>query len=94
MYLLEALERFAAMPAAEVKKVGYEIAMLGTKGIDINDPTAKYSIKTFPGDYSGLRLLCFEYVSFKQIDPSLDIGFDLSKEYASALLLRDSRPKG
>ena len=54
------------------------------KGLDINDPSEKYSITSIPGKFSGLQLLCIEYVGFKMIDPSLDIGFDLSKEYEAA----------
>jgi len=34
--------------------------------------------------FSGLHLLCIEYVGFQLIDPSIDIGFDLSAEYAAA----------
>jgi hypothetical protein len=31
--------------------------------------------------------LCIEYVGFKVIDPSVDLGFDLSAEYAEACRL-------
>lgn len=61
--------------------------MLGTKGLDINDPTPKYRIRSLEGDFSGLHLVCLEYAAFKQTDPGLDIGIDLSKEYASAKAL-------
>ena len=37
-----------------------------------------------PGKFSGLHLLCIEYVGFKLIDPSVDLGFDLTAEYAAA----------
>lgn len=88
MYILGALEKYAAMSDGEVKKVGFEIAMLGTRGIDINDSTSKYKLKSLPGEFSGLHLLCLEYVAFKRIDPSMDIGFDLAQEYRSALSIQ------
>jgi hypothetical protein len=50
----------------------------------VNDPAQKYSINSIPGKFSGLHLLCIEYVGFQLIDPSLDLGFDLSAEYAEA----------
>jgi hypothetical protein len=44
-----------------------------------------------PGKFPGLQLLCIEYIGFKQIDPSVDLGFDLSAEYAAALALQKSQ---
>jgi hypothetical protein len=74
-----------------VKQVGYEVALLGMNGIDINDPTPKYRIKTLPGTFSGLQVLCLEYVSFTQFAPEMDIGFDLSREYRSAQALYERK---
>jgi len=94
MYCLSALEKFANMPSDQVQKIGFEIAILGTRGLDINDSTQKYTLRSMPGKFSGLHLLCFEYVAFKQITPGKDIGFDLSSEYSTALTLFDKRPGG
>jgi hypothetical protein len=58
--------------------------MLGTRGLDVNDPAPKYTLTSIPGKFSGLHLLCIEYVGFQIIDPSIDLGFDLSAEYAAA----------
>ncbi|NLD44026.1 MAG: tetratricopeptide repeat protein [Chloroflexi bacterium] len=91
MYCLGALEKFEGMSDAEVQQVGAEVAMLGTKGIDVNDPTPKYNLRSLPGESSGLRLLCLEYVAFKRVAPQLDIGFDLSREYEAALALHGQR---
>ncbi len=87
MYCVGALEKFAAMDPGEVQKIGFEIAMLGTRGLDVNDPAQKYSLRSLPGQFSGLHLLCLEYVAFKQIAPEQDIGFDLSAEYRLALTM-------
>lgn len=79
-----ALERFEDMPRAEVQKITFEIAMLGSRGLDVNDPAEQYSLNSIPGKFSGLQLLCIEYVGFQIIDPKVDIGFDLSAEYQAA----------
>jgi Flp pilus assembly protein TadD len=91
MYCLGALEKFENMSPDKVRQIGFEVAMLGMNGIDVNDPTPKYSLKSLPGEYSGLHLLCLEYVSFKQFAPDQNIGFDLAAEYRSALSMYESR---
>jgi hypothetical protein len=35
--------------------------------------------RTLPGTFTGLELLCHEYVAFNQFAPELDIGFDVAK---------------
>lgn len=95
MYCLGALQTFAKLPKAEIRSVTFEIAMLGTKGLDVNDPAQKYKLRSLPGHYSGLHLVSIEYVGFKLLDPTVDIGFDLAQEYRQAQLLFDggSEPK-
>jgi Flp pilus assembly protein TadD len=83
-YCGEALRLFEAMPKDEVQKITLEIAMLGAKGLSVNDPSKKYQLRSLPGDFTGLHLLCIEYVGFKIIDPTVDIGFDIAAEYAEA----------
>ena len=68
----------------KMRSVVFEIAVLGQAGLDINDPDEKYSIKGLPGNYSGLQLVSLMYVGVKMINPSLDGGIDLSREYAQA----------
>ena len=58
--------------------------MLGSRGLDVNSPEEKYTLRSIPGKFSGLHLLCIEYVGFQIIDPAVDIGFDLSAEYEAA----------
>jgi tetratricopeptide (TPR) repeat protein len=83
-YCGEALRLFEKMPKHEVQKITMEIAMLGAKGFSINDPSTKYQLRSLHGDFSGLHLLCIEYVGFKIIDPTVDIGLDIANEYAEA----------
>jgi tetratricopeptide (TPR) repeat protein len=87
MYCLGALKIFAGMTPDQVQKIGFEIAILGTRGIDVNVSTQKYTLRSMPGKFSGLHLLCYEYVAFKQVAPGKDIGIDLSVEYQAALTL-------
>ena len=84
MYLLGAMKQFSEMTKEDIQKVGFEIATLGMNGINVNDPKSQYQLRTLPGTFSGLRLLCYEYVAFKQFAPDLNIGFDLAKEYEEA----------
>jgi tetratricopeptide (TPR) repeat protein len=91
MYCVEALERFESMPQSEIQKIGFEIAILGAKGLDPNDSARKYQLKSLPGEFTALHLLCVMYVAFKKFAPEQDIGFDLSAEYRSALALHDSK---
>jgi hypothetical protein len=92
-YCLGAIERFEKMSKGEVQKIGFEIAILGMKGLDVNDPTQKYQLKSLPGAFSGLHLLCLMYVAFKIIDASKDVGFDLSKEYEMAVAMHGKKAK-
>jgi tetratricopeptide (TPR) repeat protein len=89
MYCLGAMKKFATMTADQVKNVGFEIATLGMNGINVNDPKGEYHLRTLPGTFTGLQLLCYEYVAFKQIAPELDIGFDVSKEFAEAQRMKE-----
>lgn len=84
MYCLGALERFEAMPRQEIQKIGFEIAILGQKGLDTNDSTQKFTLRSLPGKFSGLHLISMMYVAFKIIAPEQNVGFDLSREYAIA----------
>jgi len=91
-YCLGALQRFESMPKSEIQKISFEIAMLGTRGLDVNSPEQKYTLNSIPGNFSGLHLLCIEYVGFQIIEPSIDLGFDLSAEYAAAREMHGKRP--
>jgi hypothetical protein len=91
MYCLSALQKFAEMTPAEVQNIGFEIALLGRSGLEVNNPDRKYSLRSLPGEYAGLQLMSYMYVAFKQIAREQDIGFDLSKEYEQALKLYQAK---
>lgn len=89
-YLIDAIQRFSDKRKEEIQTISFEIAVKGREGLDINDPNKKYRIKSFDGEYTGLQLVCLMYAGFQIIDPSLDVGIDLSKEYQFAKKLSKS----
>ncbi len=84
MYCMGAMKTFSAMPPEQVKKIAFEVALLGMKGLDVNDSEQKYELRSLPGKFSGLHLVSIMYVGFKLVDPRADVGFDLSAEYEEA----------
>jgi tetratricopeptide (TPR) repeat protein len=91
MYCLGALERFEGMSKQEIQAIGQEIAVLGMKGLDINDSSTKYTLRLLPGAFSGLHLVSMMYVAYQQFAPDLDVGIDLAAEYTAAKALHDSK---
>ena len=92
MYLAGAIEKFGGMSRQEVQKIGYEVAMMGREGFDVNDSGEKYQLRSMPGRFSGLHMVSLMYAAFKIINPTADIGFDLTQEYAVAQQMkRDQR---
>jgi len=83
-YCRAALEKFAKMSAAQVGQAVYEIAMLGSRGLNINDSSRKYTLRSLPGEFTALQLVSYMYVGMQQVSPGQDAGIDLSKEYAVA----------
>jgi hypothetical protein len=88
-YCLAALHLFADLPKARVQEITFEIGMRGAGGLDLRDPAKTHTLRTLPGSFSALELLCLQYVGFQGIDPSVDTGLDLSGEFAAAKRLFD-----
>lgn len=84
LYCLSAMENYEKMKTDDIKKIAFEIGLKGTEGIDINDPIKRYTLKSMPGEFTGLQLICYMYVGFKIIDPTMNTGIDLSREYSTA----------
>lgn len=82
-YCLAALRLFRQKPEL-VQSATFEIAMLGRRGLDINDPKQKYTLKSLEGEFSGLQLVSYMYVGLKKLAPDQDAGIDLSREYQQA----------
>lgn len=88
MYIAGALDKFANMSPKDVQAIGFEIAILGQNGLDINNPEKKYPLRSLPGEFSGLHLCSIMYAAFKQFAPGEDVGIDFSKEYDAAVSMR------
>ncbi|MFT2722366.1 tetratricopeptide repeat protein, partial [Deinococcus sp. A31D244] len=84
MYILGTLEKFQDMTVQEIQQVALEVAMAGQRGLDVNSSEQQYTLKTMPGVYSGLHMVSIMYAAFKRIDPTMDVGFDLEREYNAA----------
>jgi len=87
MYMLSALEKFSSMDIEEVKRITFEIGLLGRKGFEINNPEKKYKLQSMKGEFTGIQLVSYMYVGFKMIDGNINTGADLENEYQSALNL-------
>ena len=88
MYMRGALDDFARLPRETVGRIVLEIATLGQDGLKINEPSVRYTLKSKPGDYSGLHLLSLMHVGVKLFDPDADSGSGLDREYAVALAMK------
>ena len=67
-----------------LKDISFEIALKGQDGLDINDPSKIYHLRSLKGDFTALYLVCIMYAGFKEIAPGTDVGIDFSEEYAMA----------
>ncbi|WP_431065688.1 tetratricopeptide repeat protein [Methylotuvimicrobium sp.] len=84
-YCLQALEKFKGMSHQEIAGVALETATLGQSGLDVNNPDKTYLLRSIPGNYTGLNVVCIMYVAIQQIAPGQDVGFDIKAEYEEAL---------
>lgn len=87
MYMQSAFERFAKMDRAEVGRVTMEIAMLGRDGLEVNNPSRRYTLKSLEGDFSALALLAYMHVGVRMFEPEADTGTGLDREYEAAKAL-------
>jgi tetratricopeptide (TPR) repeat protein len=85
MYCLDGLQKFRTLGDSKTRAIVFEVALLGRDGLDINDPSKQYKLKSLPGTFTGLHLVSLMYTGMKLIDPNVDAGIDLSREYAAAL---------
>ena len=91
LYMLDALRLFAQMEQQAILEVAKEIATIGTNGITYGDADAKYTLRSLPGqEFSGLGLLCMEYVGFKLTAPDLDLQIPLDEAYRMAVEMYES----
>lgn len=70
MYMVDALQFFEGMPKEEIKKIAFEIAHIGTMGIDPKKDG--YKIPSIPkSNFSGYKTLAYYYVSWALAVPEM-----------------------
>ena len=84
MYIAGALQNFQKLGPTKRHEIAVEIAMLGRSGLDINDPTDKYKLKTLPGQFTGLHLLLKFDTSGTQVYDFIGNGFKIA-DYKTGL---------
>jgi Tfp pilus assembly protein PilF len=85
MFMVEALKHFKEKDAKDIKQSAFEIAMLGTQGIDPNKKD--YIISSINNKrFSGNQVLAFYYVSWALAIPEQlqHLGLDFGKEFEMA----------
>lgn len=92
-FMVSALKLFSTMSKAQVKAIAFEIATIGTQGIN---PTSsnKYKVNSIPGkEFSGYNLLAYYYVSWSIAMPEMlgELGLNYEKEYEMAEKLRNQQ---
>lgn len=91
-YLLDALQRFSGLSNEEVRKITFEVAMIGREGLDYADPEKKYTLRSLPGEsFSGLQVMCLMHAGMKRIAPDKDTGMDLDEPFLTALEMFNQR---
>lgn len=86
MYMLDALEYFDGMDKMEIKKIAFEIAMIGTTGIS-PDKKSGYKVPSIPEkDFGGYQLLAYYYVSWALAIPEMlaSLGLPFDTAWATA----------
>ena len=79
-----AIKIFSSLPGAKVEAITAEISLLGRAGLDVNNPAEQYALKSLPGSFTGLELVCYLYVAVQMLAPGTDVGYDLGREYELA----------
>lgn len=86
MYMLGALEYFDGMDKMEIKKIAFEIAMIGTTGIS-PDKKSGNKVPSIPEkDFGGYQLLAYYYVSWALAIPEMlaSLGLPFDTAWATA----------
>ncbi len=92
MYMVSALEYFEGMSMDNIRKIAFQIAMLGVGGIN---PTKQgYEVLAIPNKkFSGYELLAYYYVSWKIAEPDKlkMLGLPFDNAYVTAKQMFDAR---
>lgn len=91
MYIINYFKITDLYSEAQKKTFVLEIALIGSKGLSINDPSRIYKIASLPGtDFTGMHILSMMYAGMREQGlPYQEIGVDLSTEYEMALSMKN-----
>jgi hypothetical protein len=56
-----------------------EIALVGRAGLDVNDPSKTYQLRSIAGVFTGLQLVSYLFTGFRIMGEAMDVGVDLTK---------------
>lgn len=91
-FLLDALQRYSQISTEEVRKITFEVAMIGREGLDYANPDKKYKLRSVPDEtFSGLQMMCLMHAGLKRIAPEQDTGMDLHEPFLTALGMFNSK---
>lgn len=86
-YCLSALKYIENFSDEEIRSIGFEIALKGKEGFDMDNSDKQYYIKSLDKTLSGLEAVSWMYVTWQNIDKSKELGIDFDSEYKTALTL-------
>lgn len=85
-YMVGAMKYFETLLPEDVKKIAFEIAMVGQSGINPNQKSG-YTLNLIPDkDFGGYELLAYYYTSWAQVAPEMlnQLGLPFGKAYELA----------
>jgi len=88
LYMQSAMDDFAKKSKKEIGQIVMEIASLGQTGLQINKPEIRYTLKSLPGEFSGLQLVSIMHTGIRLLDPDAETGTGLDREYELASAMR------
>ena len=90
MFMVEAIQYFEPKPKEDIKKIAFEIAMLGTQGF--TPEKQGYKLASISGkEFSGYNILAYYYVSWALAIPEMlaQLQLPYDKEYKLALTMNN-----
>ena len=90
-YMQGAMDEFDKKSQEEISQIVMEIALLGQGGLQINKPDKRYSLKSSPGDFSGLQLVSIMHTGIRLLDPKADTATGLDREYELAIAMHGKK---
>lgn len=70
------------------QQVGFECAMLGRRGLELNKSEPKFTLRSLPGEYNALHVVAIYHAAFQQFTPETDLCIDLAREYQAAVAMK------